>query len=31
VIVQASGDDWVLPTNQATTLIELLNRRKTTA
>jgi hypothetical protein len=31
VIVQASGDDWVLPTNQASTLIELLNRRKSTA
>lgn len=31
VIVQASGDDWVLPTNQATTLIEMLNRRRSTA
>ncbi|TCO46109.1 hypothetical protein EV646_107130 [Kribbella antiqua] len=31
VIVQASGDDWVLPTNQASTLIELLNRRRSTA
>ena len=31
VIVQASGDDWVLPTNQASTLIEMLNRRKSTA
>lgn len=31
VIVQASGDDWVLPTNQASTLIDLLNRRRTTA
>ncbi|MFI7060019.1 hypothetical protein ACIBL3_03470 [Kribbella sp. NPDC050124] len=28
VILQASGDDWVLPTNQATTLIDLLNRRR---
>jgi hypothetical protein len=31
VIVQASGDDWVLPTNQASTLVELLNRRRSTA
>ncbi|MFG1819220.1 hypothetical protein ACGFIF_36040 [Kribbella sp. NPDC049174] len=31
VIVQASGDDWVLPTNQASTLIELLNRRRSIA
>lgn len=31
VILQASGDDWVLPTNQATTLIDLLNRRRSTA
>ncbi|TDD29930.1 hypothetical protein E1218_03020 [Kribbella turkmenica] len=31
VILQASGDDWVLPTNQASTLIELLNRRRSTA
>jgi hypothetical protein len=30
VIVQASGDDWVLPTNQASTLIDLLNRRRAT-
>ncbi|WP_344160933.1 hypothetical protein [Kribbella yunnanensis] len=31
VILQASGDDWVLPTNQAAILIELLDRRRTTA
>jgi hypothetical protein len=31
VIVQASGDDWVLPTNQASTLIDMLNRRRSTA
>ncbi|GAB2680792.1 hypothetical protein GCM10009743_66060 [Kribbella swartbergensis] len=31
VIVQASGDDWVLPTDQASTLVELLNRRRSTA
>jgi drug/metabolite transporter (DMT)-like permease len=31
VILQASGDDWVLPTNQAATLIDLLNRRRSTA
>jgi hypothetical protein len=31
VILQASGDDWVLPTNLAPTLIDLLNRRRSTA
>jgi len=28
VIVQASGDDWVLPTNQSDALIDVLTRRK---
>jgi hypothetical protein len=28
VILQASGDDWVLPTNQSDTLIDVLTRRK---
>jgi hypothetical protein len=27
VILQASGEDWVLPTDQAETLVQLLNRR----
>ena len=31
VILQASGDDWVLPSNQAPTLIDLLDRRRSTA
>jgi len=31
VILQASGEDWVLPTNQSTTLIDVLSRRKSTA
>jgi hypothetical protein len=30
VILQASGEDWVLPTNEAAILIELLDRRRTT-
>ncbi|MEU8227736.1 hypothetical protein [Kribbella sp. NPDC048915] len=29
VILQANGDDWVLPTNQATTLIDVLAQRRT--
>ncbi|WP_405063215.1 hypothetical protein OG474_16705 [Kribbella sp. NBC_01505] len=28
VILQASGEDWVLPTNEAAILIELLDRRR---
>ena len=28
VILQASGDDWVLPSNQSSTLIDLLDRRR---
>jgi hypothetical protein len=28
VILQANGEDWVLPTNQSTTLIEVLSARK---
>ena len=28
VILQASGEDWVLPTNQSATLIDVLSRRK---
>lgn len=28
VILQVAGDDWVLPTNQATTLLDLLDRRR---
>ncbi|TCC52901.1 hypothetical protein E0H75_03910 [Kribbella capetownensis] len=31
IILQASGDDWVLPSNQAPTLIELLDRRRSIA
>ena len=31
VILQASGEDWVLPTNQSTTLVDVLSRRKSTA
>ncbi|GAA1568518.1 hypothetical protein GCM10009804_26230 [Kribbella hippodromi] len=31
VILQAKGQDWVLPTNQAETLIDVLNRRQSTA
>ncbi|GAA1573917.1 hypothetical protein GCM10009742_16110 [Kribbella karoonensis] len=30
VILQANGDDWVLPTNQATTLIDVLTVRRGT-
>jgi uncharacterized membrane protein len=28
VILQASGQDWVLPTNQASTIVDLLDRRR---
>jgi hypothetical protein len=28
VILQASGQDWVLPTNQASTIVNLLDRRR---
>ncbi|MBB5981867.1 hypothetical protein [Kribbella solani] len=31
VILQAKGQDWVLPTNQAGTLIDVLNRRQPSA
>ncbi|HEY4571252.1 MAG TPA: hypothetical protein VIH10_17405 [Kribbella sp.] len=31
VILQANGEDWVLPTNQSTTLIDVLTARQPTA
>lgn len=30
VILQANGEDWVLPTNQSTTLIDVLTERRST-